>query len=372
MIGPTHRYAATLDGHYELVAGVFSRDPAKSRAFAAELGIATDRRYVSYAEMAAAESARADGIEAVSIVTPNDSHAPASRAFLERGIHVLCDKPMATSLADALEVWRLREGTELEFALTHNYAGYPMVREARDRIASGELGRVRVVMVEHASGGRSRLVEAQGDEKTRWRTDPRVGGPSAVLGDLGTHAHHLARYVTCLEPESVSAELSTMVAGRTSHDNAHVTMRFAGGARGHLWASYVAAGNRHGLRLRVFCESAGLEWDQESPEVLTVRALDGPPIEVRRGDAWTGEAARRVTRVKAGQPEGVLEAFANIYGDVAERIRARRERRAPNALAGTVADARDGVLGMRFIAAAVESDARGGAWVDAGWPAEAD
>ena len=363
MIGPTHRLAARMDGHYRLVAGAFSRSPERNRAMGAELGLGPDRVYADYAEMARAESAREDGVEAVAVVTPNDSHVPVSTCFLRHGIHVLCDKPLANSLSDAEALRDVVGESGRVFALTHNYAGYPMVREARARVAAGELGAVRIVQAEYASGARSRLVEAEGDEKTAWRTNPAIGGPSAVLCDLGVHAHHLLRFVTGCEVEAVSASLATMVPGRTSHDDAQASLRLSGGARGALWASYVAAGCRNGLRLLVCGESGTLEWWQEQPEVLTIHALGGSTRRLHRGDAGLGEEAQAATRRKPGQPEGFQEAFANVYGDVARWIRAPagRRGRAPWPAAGV----HDGVAGMRFIEACVASDRDGARWVDA-------
>ena len=363
MIGPTHRLAARMDGHYRLVAGAFSRSPERNRAMGTELGLGPDRVYADYAEMARAESAREDGVEAVAVVTPNDSHVPVSTCFLRHGIHVLCDKPLANSLSDAEALRDVVGESGRVFALTHNYAGYPMVREARARVAAGELGAVRIVQAEYASGARSRLVEAEGDEKTAWRTNPDIGGPSAVLCDLGVHAHHLLRFVTGCEVEAVSASLATMVPGRTSHDDAQASLRLSGGARGALWASYVAAGCRNGLRLLVCGESGTLEWWQEQPEVLTIHALGGSTRRLHRGDAGLGEEAQAATRRKPGQPEGFQEAFANVYGDVAGWIRAPagRRGRAPWPAAGV----HDGVAGMRFIEACVASDRDGARWVDA-------
>ena len=363
MIGPTHRLAARMDGHYRLVAGAFSRSPERNRAMGTELGLGPDRVYADYAEMARAESAREDGVEAVAVVTPNDSHVPVSTCFLRHGIHVLCDKPLANSLSDAEALRDVVGESGRVFALTHNYAGYPMVREARARVAAGELGAVRIVQAEYASGARSRLVEAEGDEKTAWRTNPDIGGPSAVLCDLGVHAHHLLRFVTGCEVEAVSASLATMVPGRTSHDDAQASLRLSGGARGALWASYVAAGCRNGLRLLVCGESGTLEWWQEQPEVLTIHALGGSTRRLHRGDAGLGEEAQAATRRKPGQPEGFQEAFANVYGDVARWIRAPagRRGRAPWPAAGV----HDGVAGMRFIEACVASDRDGARWVDA-------
>ena len=363
MIGETHRIAARMYGRYRLVAGVFSRTPERNRAMGEELALRPDRVYADYREMARAESAREDGIEAVAVVTPNDSHVPISMCFLRRGIHVICDKPLANSLADAEALRDVVEESGCVFALTHNYAGCPMVREARARVLAGELGAVRIVHVEYASGARSRLVEAEGDEKTAWRTNPAIGGPSAVLSDLGVHAHHLLRFVTGCEVEAVSASLATMVPGRTSHDDAQVSLRLSRGARGALWASYVAAGCRNGLRLLVCGESGTLEWWQEQPDVLTIHSLGGSTMRLHRGDTGLGAGAQAATRRKPGQPEGFQEAFANVYGDVADWIRtpAERRARAPWPTAGV----HDGVAGVRFIEACVASDRAGAAWVNA-------
>ena len=363
MIGPTHRIAARMDGHYRLVAGAFSRTPERNRAMGEELALSPDRVYADYREMAETERAREDGVEAVAVVTPNDSHVPISTCFLRHGIHVLCDKPLANSLADAETLREVVDESGCVFALTHNYAGYPMVREARARIAAGELGAVRIVQAEYASGARSRLVEAEGDAKTAWRTNPSIGGPSAVLCDLGVHAHHLLRFITGCEVDAVSASLATVVAGRTSHDDAQVSLRLGGGARGALWASYVAAGHRNGLRLLVCGETGSLEWWQERPEILSLHTLGGSSRRLHRGDAGLSADARAATRVKAGQPEGFLEAFANIYSDVAGWIQTPAGQRdhAPWPAAGV----HDGIAGMRFIEACVASDRAGARWVEA-------
>jgi predicted dehydrogenase len=364
-IAPTHRRAARLDGRYELVAGAFSRNAASNRAMGEELAIAPDRVYDDFNAMAEAEARRADGIECVAIVTRNDTHAPASLAFIRRGIDVICDKPMAMSLAEALAVEKAAAEHGVVFALTHNYSAYPLVLEARHLVQSGELGTIRVVTVEYAHGTRNRLIEAEGDAKMAWRVDAAVAGPSTVLGDIGTHAHHLMRRITGLEVESLSAELSTMVPGRIADDNAFVSLRFAGGARGQLWASMVAAGNGHGLRIRVFGEKASLHWDQEFPDELLLRADHAPYRTLRRGEMYLSEVARYASRTKTGNPEGYFGAFANVYADAAEAISARREGRSANPNAVTYATARDGVLGMKFIEAAIASHRNGGAWTDA-------
>jgi predicted dehydrogenase len=361
-IAPTHRRAASLDGRYQLLAGAFSRDTQRNRATGAELGIAPERVYRDHDAMASAERSRADGIECVSVVTPNDNHAAASLAFIRHGIDVICDKPMATSLAEAFAVEEAAAQHGVLFALTHNYSAYPMVPEARHQVESGALGAVRVVAVEYAQGTRNRLLEAEGDLKMAWRVDPAVAGPSTVLGDIGTHAHHLLRAMTGLEIESLSAELATIVPGRRADDDAHVNLRFHGGARGRLWASMVAAGNGHGLRIRIFGERASLHWDQERPDELHLRA-DGAPYRIlRRGEAYLCDAAKHASRTKAGNPEGYFGAFGNVYADAAEAIAARRDGRSADPLARSFATARDGVLGMAFIEAAVASHAQGGAW----------
>jgi len=367
-IAHVHRRAARLDNRFALVAGAFSRRADACRAMGEELGLAPDRVYDDFAAMAEAESRRADGIECVAIVTPNSTHAAASLAFMRAGIDVICDKPMAMSLAEALEMEHAAAEHGVLLALTHNYSAYPMVVEARHQVESGAIGAIRVVTVEYAHGTRNRLIENEGDAKMAWRVDASMAGPSTVLGDIGTHAHHLMRRITGLEVESLSAELSTMVPGRRADDNAFVSLRFAGGARGQLWASMVAAGNGHGLRIRVFGETGSLHWDQERPDLLVLQADNAPYRTLRRGEAYLCEAARHASRTKAGNPEGFFGAFANVYADAAEVIAARRAGRAPDPLASSFATARDGVIAMKFIEAAVESSRNGAAWTDATVP----
>ena len=364
-IGDTHRRAASFDGRYTLLAGVFASDPARSRAFAESLEIAPDRRYGSWEEMAEREGARKDGVEVVAIMTPNASHHPIAKAFLERGIDVICDKPLTTGLDDALDLLRLARRTGLVFAVTYNYTGYPMVRQAREMIRSGELGAIRLVQVEHASGWASTLLEASGHKQATWRTNPSIAGKSAVVGDIGTHAHHLARFVTGLEVTELSAELSTVVPGRKSDDNAHVKLRFTNGARGLMWVSMAATGNLHGQRIRVFGEKASLEWIQEQPEQLHLRPLDGPHRVLSRGCGYLSAAAQRATRLWPGHPEGFLEAFANLYAGAADAVLARRDDAPLDRSALSFPTVEDGVLGVKFVEAAVESSRRDGAWVEA-------
>lgn len=362
-IGETHRYAARLDDRYHLVAGVFASSPERSRAFAAQLGIAPDRQYGSFEEMARLESVRADGIEVVSILTPNDSHFAIAKTFLGYGIDVICDKPLTIDLSDALELVRLTRETGLVFGVTYNYTGYAMVRQARAMITAGELGEIRLVQVEHASGWASRLLEAEGHKQAVWRTTPSIAGKSSVVGDLGTHAHHLARFVTGLEITELSAELSTVVPGRQTDDNAHVKLRFSNGAKGMMWASMVAVGHLHGQRIRVYGEKGSLEWVQERPDDLLVRWATGKQETYSRGFEWLAPESRAVSRLWPGHPEGFLEAFANIYTEIADAVIARRDGTPLGRY--TFPTVLDGALGVRFVDAAVESNAEEGRWVNA-------
>lgn len=364
-IGATHRYAARFDDRFTLVTGVFAADAERSRAFAATLDIASDRRYSSWQAMAEQEAKRADGIEAVTIVTPNNSHYAIAKAFLEQGIDVICDKPLTTELSQALELLRLTRHTGRVFGVTYNYSGYPMVRQARAMIQNGELGAIRLVQVEHASGWAATLLEADGHKQASWRTTPSIAGKSAVVGDLGTHAHHLARFITGLEVSQLSAELSTIVPGRQMDDNAHIKLRFNNGAKGLMWASMVATGHIHGQRIRVYGEKGSLEWVQEQPNELSLRPLDGPHQILSRGFGYLAPAAQRGARIWPGHPEGFLAAFANIYTDLADVILAHRDGAPADPLAYLFPTVEDGVLGVKFVEAAVESHRQDGAWVDA-------
>lgn len=361
-IGETHRYAAHMDGRYELVAGVFASDPARSQAFAAELGITPERRYASWAELAGREAARQGGAEVVTIVTPNHSHYEIARTLLDHGLDVICDKPLTTDAGQAHDLLKRARRQRRLFAVTYNYSGYPMVRQAREMIRGGVLGEIRLVQVEHASGWASSLLEAQGHKQAVWRTTPAQAGPSTVVGDLGTHAHHLVRFVTGLEVTEVSAELTSLVPGRQADDNGHLKLRLSNGARGLMWVSMVAAGHLHGLRLRVYGELGSLEWVQETPDELTLRPLGGPKQVLARGSDYLSPLARRATRLWPGHPEGFLEAFTNIYTDIADVILERRDGRAASPLASVFPTVEDGVLGVEFVEAAVVSNGRDGAW----------
>lgn len=362
-IGAVHRIAARLDDRYELVAGALSSDPARARASAAALRIAPERAYASFAEMAAKEAGRDDRIDVVAIVTPNHLHHPVAKAFLEAGIHVICDKPLTTTLDDARDLVATVRRTGLVFGLTYNYTGFPMVREARERVRAGELGTIRVIQAEYPQDWLSTPLETRGQKQAAWRTDPAQAGGGAI-GDIGSHAFHLAAFITGLDAEQLCADMSTFVAGRRVDDNCHLLLRYPGGARGMLWASQVAPGNDNALRIRIFGDKGGLEWHQERPDSLCLFPLGEPPRRIIRAHPGTGPSAGRVTRIPPGHVEGYLEGFANLYTDCAELITAKLEGRAPDLDATLVPSVEDGAKGVRFITAAIESSARGGVWVD--------
>ncbi|WP_067336293.1 Gfo/Idh/MocA family protein [Stappia indica] len=361
-IGGVHRMAARLDGQFELVAGALSSDPERAKASAAALGLAPDRSYGSLAEMAKREARLKDGIEAVAIVTPNHMHYPAAREFLKRGIHVICDKPLTSTMADAKKLAALAQTSGALFVLTHNYTGYPMIRQAREMIAAGELGTIRLVQAEYPQDWLTERLEASGQKQADWRTDPQRSGAGGCVGDIGTHAYNLACFVSGLELEELSAELTTFVEGRRLDDNVQVMMRFRGGARGMLWASQVAPGNENGLRLRIYGEKGGLEWEQEQPNHLWFTPFGEPKRLITRGGTGAGAAAGRVTRVPAGHPEGYLEGFATIYQEAAHAIRAARAGKpaGPEVLYPGISD---GLAGMAFIDACVRSSRANGRWI---------
>ena len=364
-IGAVHRIAARLDDRYELVAAALSSDPERSRSAARELHIAPDRAYGSYAEMARTEASRQDRIDAVSIVTPNNLHYPMAKAFLDAGIHVICDKPMTTTLEEALDLEQRVRSSGLVFGLTHNYTGYPLVRQARQMIAEGQLGKLRVVQVEYAQDWLATPVENTGQKQAAWRTDPAQSGQAGSLGDIGTHAYNIARFVTGLKCQQVAAEASIFVPGRRLDDNVQMLLRFEQGARGALWCSQVATGNGNNLRLRVYGEKAGLEWQQEEPNTLRFTRLgSAPEIISRLGPGGNSPAAAHASRVPGGHPEGYLEAFAQLYTDLAEQISAHAAKRSPSPESLLVPTVEDGVDGMRFISATLESSRHNAQWVD--------
>lgn len=361
-IGAVHRMAARLDGHYQLVAGALSSTPDKARRSGAALGLDPARCYGDFVAMARAEAARKDGIEAVAIVTPNHMHAPVAHAFLEAGVHVICDKPLTTTLEDARRLAAAAERSGLVFCVTHNYTGYPMVRQARAMVAAGDLGDIRVVQVEYPQDWLTTDLESTGQKQAAWRTDPARSGAGGCIGDIGTHACNLADFVTGLTLKELSAELTTFVPGRRVDDHAQIMLRYTNGARGLLWASQVAPGNENNLKLRVYGTRGGLEWRQEEPNALCYTPFGEATRRLTRGSGGVGPAAARVTRIPGGHPEGYLEAFATIYAEAAAAIRAARAGRSPppDVLYPGVGD---GVKGVALIEAAIRSSAANGQWM---------
>ncbi|MDB4222652.1 Gfo/Idh/MocA family oxidoreductase [Granulosicoccus sp.] len=358
-IGGVHRIASRIDDRYELVAGALSSTPEKSQASGAAIGLPEDRIYDDFKSMAIREAELEDGIEAVAIVTPNHVHYMAAHEFLQRGIHVICDKPLTSTLEDANKLFKAAEESDALFVLTHNYTGYPMVRQAREMIANKELGNLRVVQVEYAQDW---LTEQQSFKQAQWRTDPARSGAGGCTGDIGTHAYNLTCFITGLEVESIAADIQAFVDGRQIDDNAHVMMRFNGGARGLLWASQVAPGNENALRIRVFGDKGGLEWAQEDPNYLWFTPLNEPKRLLTRNGAGTGEAAARMSRIPPGHPEGYLEGFANIYSEAADAIIAKRTGDSPPSEV-MYPSVGDGLRGVQFIDACVRSSASNAAWV---------
>ncbi|WP_186420189.1 Gfo/Idh/MocA family oxidoreductase [Bosea sp. CS1GBMeth4] len=363
-IGAVHRIAARLDDRWQLVAGALSSDPERGRLSGADLLLDPARIYADAAEMAKRERRRKDGIDAVAIVTPNHAHAPAARAFLKAGIHVICDKPLTTGRREAESLAKLAGDSGLIFAVTHNYTGYPLVRQARAMVAEGAIGALRVVQVEYAQDWLATRIEDSGQKQAAWRTDPARSGPAGSIGDIGTHAFNLAEFIAGDEVEALCADAHIFVAGRRLDDNAHMLLRFRGGARGMLWCSQVAPGQENGLRIRLYGDKGGLEWQQETPNLLIHSPLGEPPRLIRRAGAGTTAVAAAASRIPAGHPEGYLEGFAQLYADIAEQIAARIEERPPAPYSTLVPTVADGVRGVRFIEAAVRSSARGARWLE--------
>lgn len=361
-IGGVHRLAARMDGQYDFVAGALSSTPTKAKRSGAALGLARDRIYLDYETMAQKEAAREDGIEAVAIVTPNHMHAPIARAFLDAGIHVICDKPMTVTLKEALDLKKRARKNRRILAVTYNYTGYPMVRHARQMVQEGALGTLRVVQVEYPQDWLTEKLEATGQKQASWRSDPKQSGAGGSIGDVGTHAYDLATFVSGLQLDSLAADLTSFVPGRKLDDNANILLRFRGGARGMLWTSQVSPGNENNLKLRLYGAKGGLEWRQEHPNQLYWSPFGQPTQVIARATGAANAAAARVSRVPPGHPEGYLEGFANIYSEVAAAIRAARSRRRPDA-AVTFPTVNDGARGVAFIEAAVKSSQRNAAWV---------
>lgn len=357
-IGSMHRQAARLDDRYELVAAALSSDPERARAAGQAIGMASDRCYPSGKALIDAEAARSDGAEVVAIMTPNDSHFPFAMQALDRGMDVICDKPMTNTLEEATALHQRVQDTGLVFCLTHNYTGYPMVRQAKAMVMAGQLGEIRLVQVEYVQGGRAKA----GPARRAWKDDPVRGGPSLVMGDIGTHAHNLLRFITGLEVAEVAAELGTSVPDRVTDDYAGAMLRMGNGARGSFWVTQAAAGVENGLRIRVSGSLGTIEWHQEHPQVLQFKPL-GEPAQVHTPNGpGTLPLAARASRIVAGHPEGFHEAFANLYTDTADAVAARRSGKTADPLSLYFPNATDGLQGIRFVAAAIKSSHNQGVW----------
>jgi predicted dehydrogenase len=365
-IGAVHRIAANIDGQIELAAGAFSSDPEKSKASGADLFLPASRCYGSFAEMIETEAKLpADQrIDFIAIVTPNHVHFPPAKMALEHGFHVLSDKPATFNLAEAKELQKLVKKSGLLYGLTHNYTGYPLVKEARHLVASGKLGKIRKVVVEYPQGWLATRIEASGQKQASWRTDPKRSGAAGCIGDIGTHAENLAEYVTGLQISELAADITAFVKGRKLDDDGNVLLRFKGGAKGVLHSSQISVGEENNLNLRVYGELGGLEWHQKEPNTLLVKWPDQPMQVYRTANGYLSDAAKAAGRTPPAHPEGYLEAFANIYKNFATAIRARQsgEKLAKDHPANDFPKIEDGVRGMAFIEAVVASSKANAAW----------
>jgi predicted dehydrogenase len=361
-IGAMHRQSARLDDRFEIVTGILSSDPEKSKQAGVELGWNSNRLYSNVTEMLDAEESRQDGVDVVAIMTPNDSHYEYSVAALEHGFDVICDKPMTNTLEEAEALHKKVQETNLVFCLTHNYTGYPMVRQAKAMVQGGQLGTIRLVQVEYVQGGKADESKPMPEVMT-WKYDPVRGGPSRVMGDIGTHAHNLTRFITGLEVDEVAAEIGAIVPGRHIHDYAGALLRFENGARGSFWVTQAAAGVENCLRIRVSGSQGTLEWMQEFPQALTFKPLQGPSQNRTPNGPDTLPLSARSTRLVAGHPEGFPDGFANIYSDAAETIAARRVGKQADPLALYFPNSWDGLLGVRFVNSVIASSNANGQWI---------
>ena len=362
-IGEVHRIAARMDERFHLCAGALCSDPERSLKSALNLGLPEDRSYSDYKEMAISESQRDDGINFVSIVTPNHLHHPIAKAFLEVGINVICDKPMTMNSEEAQELIDISESSDLIFAVTYNYSGYPLIREAREIIKKGELGSIRIIKVEYIQDWLTEPIEKTGQKQASWRVDPKKSGIGGSIGDIGTHAFHLAHFVTQQLPNKISADLSCFVEGRELDDNAHILMRYESGAKGMIWSSQVAPGNENNLKIQIYGEKGGLIWQQESPNELILNLLNQPSKRLTRGSSFVGDQSARLTRIPAGHPEGYLEGFANIYREVADEFSAKISGK-PISKDILYPTSKEGLYGVSFIEAAIESNSKDSVWTD--------
>jgi len=362
-IGGVHRIASRIDDHYELVAGSLASNPEVAHASAKELGIDTERSYETFASMAEKESSREDGIDVVAIVTPNHLHYPIAESFLTKGIHVICDKPLTHNLEDAEKFYKTVNDSNALFALTHNYTGYPMVRQAREMFRNGDIGKLRIIQVEYAQDWLTLPIENEGQKQASWRTDPSKAGMGGSIGDIGSHAFNLADFITGAKLEELCADISSFVSGRKNDDNAHVLLRYADNVRGMLWSSQVAPGNENALKIRIYGDKGGLTWEQENPNYLTVDIFGKAKKIIRRAGNETIDIGNRVTRIPPGHPEGYLEGFANIYADFAKQISAFKDNQKPSEELLLIPTIDDGLKGVKFITSVVESGKNGGKWI---------
>ena len=362
-IGAVHRIASRIDDRYELVAGAFSSNAERALTSGKELGISEDRNYQNFQEMAEKESQREDKIDAVAIVTPNHMHHPIAMEFMNKGIHIICDKPLAMNLKQCEELVQASQDSNILFALTHNYTGYPMVRHARSVIKKGDLGKIRVVQAEYPQDWLTTKAEETGLKQAEWRTDPKRSGGGGCIGDIGTHAFNLVRFITGLELDELSADIHTFIKGRKLDDNAQIMLRFKGGAKGAIWSSQVAVGNENNLKIRVYGENGGLEWRQEDPNYLYFTKFGHPTQKITRGSSNTSKEAEDVTRIPPGHPEGYLEGFANIYSDVSKTLFAEINKKKYDTSNDCYPTVYDGVEGMKFIETILESSKNNSKWV---------
>ena len=366
-IGEVHRIASRIDDRFELVAGAFSSDPDKSLASGKKLGVSEDRNYSNYEEMAEKEFSREDKIDVVAIVTPNHMHHPISMSFMNKGFNIICDKPLAMNLKECEELVRTQKEKSVIFALTHNYTGYPMIRQARAMCQQGDLGNIRVIQAEYAQDWLTLDLENQpdsgGNKQASWRTDPSQSGSGGCIGDIGTHAYNLLRFITQLQPHQISAELTSFVPGRKLDDNAQISLRLNGGAKATIWSSQIAPGNENHLQIRVYGEKAGLEWCQEDPNYLYFTKYGSPKQKITRGGAGAIPAANEVSRIPPGHPEGYLEGFANIYSDVANALIDKKNNDFDmNKYHYPTVE--DGLEGIRFIERSIASSNSDSSWIN--------
>ena len=361
-IGAVHRIAANMDGQIELVCGAFSADPEKSKASGADLFLPPERCYGNFEEMIKGEAGRADRMDFLSIVTPNHVHFPPAKMALENGFHVLSDKPATFDLSEAKQLASLVNKTGLLYGLTHNYTGYPLVKEARELVRTGKLGKLRKIVVEYPQGWLATPIEEAGQKQASWRTDPKRSGAGGCVGDIGTHAENLAEYISGLKIAELAADITSFVEGRALDDDANVLLRFEGGAKGVLHCSQISVGEENNINIRVYGEKGGLEWHQKEPNTMLLKWLDKPMEIYRTANGYLSKAAAAASRTPPAHPEGYLEAFANTYRNFAAHIRAKLDGKEPDPLVLDYPKIADGVRGMAFIEAVVASSKRNAAW----------